>query len=637
MVSIMFQFGILAGYAYALLLLKFKRGWQMGLHGGVMSGSLGLLLWGGGWGDTNNPFFLAGVGGAYLILSSTSPLIQSWIGRSGRQELNSVYRLFAFSNLAGIVMLFSYPFVIESNLGIRTQATIWTGVFLLYAVFSIYLAYGLAQNIPSKDNSNQEASRKWGWWIVIPGLTTVYLLSISTAFTQAVPAAPFLWTVPLGLYLLSYSVVFGGIYSRNFKILMGAGLLLIFLTRGIMIPGWDKGFGLENFYLHNALFFIGCLILHGELYRIKPGVTKLALFYLSIGFGGLLGGVSFALLVPLIFNTYSETWFFHFLFVAVVGWVMISEVAGCFGERRLVGMGEGLAKIAFFVFIFALFYGSWTRTSWEGETVRIFRNFHGAYRVVDRDFPQPHRALQHGGVNHGWQFSEKGKERELTAYYTREGGLGLAFENISKRTGNGRKVICVGTGAGVVAAWGEAEDIFTFIDIDPNILKIAERDFSFINSAKERGVMVEMIAGDGRKMIKNIPAGEADLVILDAFLGGAIPVHLLTKEALAEYINLLNPTGILAIHVSSSVLNLVDVVQRGLALSGVRAVAKIHHGGENGMRNAWILATKSESIGLALSQEVRGGEEEVDTVGGDTGIVWTDDFSPIFPVLKSTH
>ena len=408
MVSVGFQAGILAGYVYALWLLKRSRSNQVSIHSGLVVLSSVLLagswLWDGERGP--NPLFLAGLCGAYLVLASTSPLVQGWLTMTTgdqRWNLGSVYRLFTFSNLAGIVALFSYPFLIETSIGIKAQSTVWIFLFFSYATFLVFLATKVAQKLDTSGPGDEESS-SWVIWIGVPLLTTSYLLGLTTAFTQTIPSAPFLWTIPLALYLFSYAVVFAGIYGRTVRLICSAVLVFLFIAVIVGTPGGDAAFRIANFHLHCALLFIGCLIFHGELYLKRPEGGKLPLFYVSLSVGGLLGGILAGVIIPNIFSSYRETWLFHFLFAGTAAWLLFSKKEG-----DSEGDGGRISKMDIFrivgktltVVIFLFFYWvSLFSGQGEGRQIRGVRNFYGAYKVMDRFGNMPQRVMEHGGIKH---------------------------------------------------------------------------------------------------------------------------------------------------------------------------------------------------------------------------------------------
>jgi SAM-dependent methyltransferase len=289
-------------------------------------------------------------------------------------------------------------------------------------------------------------------------------------------------------------------------------------------------------------------------------------------------------------------------------------------------IGRTLTVVVFlFLYWVSLFAG---QSQGDWNQVRAVRNFYGAYKVVDRFGNNPRRILDHGGVNHGAQYSTIGESGKPTTYYTGDGGMGVAFRVLQSEQ-KPIEAVCVGVGVGTAAAWVGNRDRLTFVDIDPDIFTIAQEDFSFIGDAQARGATVDLVVGDGRKALEKFPKDAADLVVLDAFVGGGIPVHLLTQEALSLYTNLLNPEGILAVHVSSTTLNLEGLVETGLRRLGMKTAVLKSDGGKDGIGSCWVLASKSPSRVAALRAMGGGGEP----LAKET-IIWTDDFSPLFPIVR---
>jgi hypothetical protein len=616
-VSILFQLGVFLGYLYALILLKSGAGVQLFVNGafmllvGIATFSAVAATEHGG----SKVGLVLSAALAYILLSSTSPLVQTWLARGdGRGDLGNVYSLFSFSNLAGIVALFSYPFLIETNFGLRSQLDLWVVFFLFYCLFFFYLTLknpGQMHEIGVMGDKERVAPS----WYLIPLITSAYLLSMTTAFSQNIPSSPFIWTIPLSLYLLSYALVFSGIYvpAVGFSIFVVLALQLLPLFLGRMDVGqFDAG----NFYTHCSILFFVCVLLHGELFKRRPTREGLPLFYISLAGGGLVGGVAAAVLIPLAFSNYEETWFFHLGGFAVAGLML-------FFRNLKIRIG-----FAIVVFGLLLFFHSTEPSKKDRDLVRSIRNFYGAYSVFESTERDPRRVLRHGGTTHGEQYTTVGEGRKPTTYYTGDGGMGVAFRVLQLRN-RAIRAICVGVGVGTAAAWVGAGDHLTFVDIDPDIIKVAEEDFSFVDDARTRGVRVDFLVGDGRKVLSEFPKESADLLVLDAFVGGSIPVHLLTKEAFELYSKLLKEDGVLAVHVSSRSLKLQGVALAGAVLSGLNCQQIDSKGGDGGVGSSWVLCSKKTEV-------VRQFAELSPEVKQTTGqlISWSDDFSSVFPLLK---
>ncbi len=618
-ISILFQLGIFLGYLYALVLLRATRLVQtivntvfilLAAGGVLMAGRLaeeGALNWG----------FACAVAFSYILLSSTSPMVQAWLAAdSNRDNLARVYLLFSFSNIAGIVALFSYPFLIETHLGLGSQLDFWILLFLLYSTFFLFLTIKNTGRAGNSEDRGVEGGKFNVLWVLIPMSTSAYLLSTTTAFSQNIPSSPFIWTVPLALYLLSYAVAFSGILVPilGFSCFLALVSQLFFLFTGRTDVGQ---FNLGNFYTHSAILFFICVMLHGALFRTRPGGKSLPLFYLGLAGGGLGGSIIAAVLLPQVFSNYEETWFFHFLGAVAAGWVIFS-----LNWKTRAIFAVVVAGLSFY------FFGQLENNLSNREVVRSVRNFYGSYRVLDSTERDPRRILQHGGTTHGEQSVAIGQGGTPTTYYTREGGMGVGLCLLQLRN-KPVSAICVGAGVGTAAAWMGAGDHLTFVEIDPDIIKVAEEDFSFIKDARTRGAQVDFIVGDGRKGLKTLPEKSADMLILDAFVGGGIPVHLLTKEAFLLYSNLLKNDGILAVHVSSRSLKLQGVAMAGAKRAGLNCFTLDSKGGRQGIGSSWVLCSRKTEI-VRQMQEL--GEE------GSTKerhlTLWTDDFSAIFPILK---
>lgn len=622
LVSIAFQGGLLLGYCYALWMINQTRSRQLIIHSSLGAISLFALAVPSGilTGELHAWTVWTGVALSYFMLSSTSPLVQGWIGgKMTISELRPVYRLFSYSNLAAICGLFAYPFFVEPSIGWLAQIRIWVLFYAVYLAVILAVAWRECVQINSKKEAIAGGTRGL-YWLTIPLLSTSYLLAMSFAFSQNIPPSPLIWAVPLALYLLSYAVAFAGWIGKIFKAVLLA--LLALWVSGLLLGGTEAG-GLnwEIFPAHCVVFFAGCLILHGMLFDSRPSGEGLARFYALMASGGFLGGVFSLTAVPRLFPGGDEIWLFHL----IPGVLSLAGLATFF-FKQLRGWGE-LAmgvSLSFLLFFFAI---SEKREVGGGLNKRI-RNFHGAFRVQDNAGWSLQRDLIHGGTAHGSQSRVIGEGGIPTTYYTRNSGVGAAgawFRQKNHKT----TMLCVGIGAGTIASWGGNGDKIYFVDIDKDMISVAQEDFSFIKDAQSRGAEVAVILGDGRISLAKIPDGSVDFFILDAFNGGGIPIHLLTKEAFLEYSRILSKQGVMAIHVSSRALRLPDVVAGGLREIGLSPVVLESNGGAIGTPSVWTIAAKQHEVVREIANMHEGEIAKVREVPG-----WTDDFSSIYTLFK---
>lgn len=624
LVSIAFQAVLLMGYCYALFLLKQSKRTQIIIHVALIcvTGCLLYFFSGAFFGELSHLWVLVGVGMSYFILTSTSPLVQGWIGGAmSVSEMAPVYRLFSYSNLAAILGLFAYPFLIEPNVGWRVQMKTWSLFYFLYACFMLFLLFKIGGRRAGVGVGLVRPSvRTFLYWCLVPAVSTSYLLALSFSFSQNIPPSPLVWTIPLSLYLLSYSVAFAGWIGKTFKfVLLPLGLLF----GGVLfVSGIDAG-GLswEMFPPHCALFFVGCLLLHGMIFEARPDGPGLPKFYVALGIGGLVGGCFSLLVVPQLFVGAEEIWFFHL--VAVVASVVV--VVSLYFERIRGWGGVVLSlNMAFLVFFLAVAEAA---PGGEGLYKKI-RNFHGAFLVQDNVGWTLQRDLIHGGTAHGSQSLVVGEGGIPTSYYTRHSGLGAVSEWFEQKNRQ-VSILCVGMGVGTVATMAGRGDTIHFVDINKDIIKTAMEDFSYAKDAEARGAEVKITHGDGRKSLEGIPSNSVDFFILDAFSGGGIPVHLLTEEAFQEYNRVLRNGGLMAIHVSSRSIKLEGVVFSGMLSAGVHPVLLQSDGGGIGTASIWVVGSRDSRVVKEVSELHQG---QIEQAGGL--VTWSDDFSSIYNLFK---
>jgi len=626
---VFFQATLLAGYFYAHCLRRYLQPrWQVVLHASLLLCSLLLLpiLPSPAFrraGQFDPAFLILGllastVGIPYLLISSTSPLLQAWY--IDLKPRASAYRFYALSNLGSLLGLLSFPFWVEPRLTSRTQAVAWSAA---YAVFAISCAttgwYTLANREAAAEVQPSAAPRPSFklrlLWIALAACGSGILLAVSSHISQNVAPIPLLWILPLTIYLLSFVLCFDSerIYQRSIWIpAMLAGLAamawLLFTQGGSPNIKW----AIPTFLA--ALFFC-CMFCHGELARTKPDPRYLTGFYLRTSAGGVLGGLFVALLAPRIFKTYDEL---PLLMVACA-----ALAAGLLWPAGRAVLRVGMAGFTLALCAYLLIHKA---RADQGSLVQV-RNFYGTLEVdeVDDEDDGRVRSLFHGVVEHGAQMQDPLLRREPTGYYVRTSGVGVALQYLEKKPALRAGII--GLGAGVLASYCRAGDSFRFYDINPQVEKIAGSQFTFLADCPGS---VEVSLGDARLKLEKEAPQEFDLLAVDAFSGDAIPVHLLTREAVREYFRHLRPGGILAIHISNLYLNLAPVVA-GIAQDLGKKAIEIDDDGDVGQHpttSSWILLTGRPQL---FSDQVfsKATEPKVDAKVR----LWTDDFSNLLQVL----
>jgi SAM-dependent methyltransferase len=560
------------------------------------------------------------IGLPFLLLSSTSPLLQTWYAR--RTPDRSPYHLFALSNLASLLALLSFPFLIEPRLSSRHQAALWSigyALFALCCALSAWISRGYSLIEPTTAETSQEkaapAFSTKVLWLSLAAWSSMMLLAATNHLSENVAPIPLLWVVPLALYLLSFAMVFAKrqFYSRWFvarllAVALGAAGYAIYdssITHAIQI----------SVPLFCSALFVVCFFCHGELVQRKPSVRYLTSFYLTIALGSALGAVCVGLLAPHILSGIYELPII-LLLTAVLATVVLWRdgwSARIFWACVTVSMGA------------VLFFN--VRTMRE-STVAMMRNFYGALRIQEfkAGLKLPYRSLVHGTIEHGAQYLSFPENRNPTTYYGRRSGAGLALRFCCDGP---KRVGVIGLGAGTLAAYGKPGDSFLFYEINPQVVSVANGWFTFL---KQSPAKIEIILGDARLSLESEPSQQFDVLVVDAFSGDAIPVHLLTKEAFAVYFRHLKPGGILAVHTSNTYLRLAPVVKT-LAEDADYASRLISSDEDVTMMvsaSDWVLVTRNQEF--LNKQETFVGSENI--VVPPHLRLWTDDYNNLYEILR---
>jgi SAM-dependent methyltransferase len=548
------------------------------------------------------------VGFPYLLLATTGPLLQHWYAR--RSPAAFPYRLFAISNAGSLAALMLYPFVIEPVISVRRQLLVWSVAYAA-AVVLVGLAAWLTATRPEAKPAPRTPLPVTDrlLWIALAACPSVLWLGVANELSQNVAPIPLLWILPLCIYLLSFILCFdrqGWYQPAIFRIALPAACVLMALFRkGATLPLAGA------IALLSATLFVCCMFCHGELARRKPHPTQLTSFYLMLALGGALGGLFVGVAAPLLFNRYLE------LPVAIVASAVLAlGLLYAFPPRRLVR----LCVIAALAFVAATQIGGRV----EGDRLRV-RNFYGALRVGDAGTgSMAVRTLSNGPINHGGQFLSPGRSRWPTTYYGPDSGAALAIRFQPTRP---HRVGVVGLGAGTLASYGQAGDVYRFYELNPAVIALANTEFQYL---RECPCTVTVVPGDGRISLEREPDQNFDVLVVDAFNGDSIPVHLLTREAFAAWRKQLRPDGILAVHVTNRYLDLTPVVQAlaedcHLSPRLVRNPADPDRGVDEA---TWVLASANPEFLAGLSGRAA-------PFPASRGLrLWTDDYSNLFQLLR---
>jgi SAM-dependent methyltransferase len=570
----------------------------------------------------------ASVGLPYFLLATTSPLVQAWYARARAGAMP--YRLYALSNLGSMLALVSYPFVVEPWLPTRWQALGWSAAFVAFAAVCGALAWQ-ARALPAEVRSGVDDApaappglASYALWAGLAASGSVLLLAFTSHLSQNVAPMPFLWVLPLALYLLSFILCFEGRgwYQRRYYLpLTAAGFVGVCVTLhrdyhnlqlALMIP------------LYCATLFVACMVCHGELARLKPHPRQLTAFYVAIAVGGALGGAFVGLVAPRVFPDLYE------LPVGMVA-TAILVVLVIAGDRAGFPSAAAL-RVA--VAGTALFAGglaaalAWIYADLASGTRVLARNFYAALRVSDSGSGLDEaRLLTHGTITHGKQFRDPTRRDWPTTYYGETSGVGRAIEVF--RAAGPVRIGVIGLGTGTLAAYGRAGDTIRLYELNPQVIELALREFTYLADSKAQ---VEIVLGDARLSLEREPAQGFDVLAVDAFSSDSIPVHLLTAEAFEVYFRHLKPGGILAVHISNRYLDLKPVLKEAAARFGKTAqLVDDDSDADRGTYGAtWVLFADAPD---AFAREPLKGA--AGPLEADRSIrVWTDDYSDLYGVLK---
>ena len=671
-----FQLLLLLGYLYSHWSIRYLRPKiQAMTHLALLAASLLVLpaipdpAWkpSGGEDPTLRIFGLLAmtVGLPYFLLSTTGPLIQAWFVRTAKPGATP-YRLYSLSNLGSMLALITYPVVVEPYLPTGTQGYWWSGGYAAFVALCAAVSWRGrdARELPppaAGEAGSVSAAPGAGLmliWVGLAACASALLLAVTNHLSQNVAAIPFLWVLPLALYLLSFILCFDG--DGWYKRVLFLPLLAVFLgAMGLSDVFWAfcawlaermeslldalAAHGILQFLhplalkLHDVdsenmplmvalpLFAIGlfvcCMVCHGELARLKPDPRHLTLFYLMISIGGAIGGIFVALAAPNLFSGYFE------LPVGVVACAALMLVVL---RRDMFHAGRwspGWQAVVSYVLFLAISVGYQVNKA-QGVNRVAVRNFYGGLKVSDSGSGRSGtRTLTHGTINHGEQFLAPERRRLATTYYGPNTGVGVAIRNLDPNEPHYLGVI--GLGAGTLATYGRIGDRVRFYEINPLVVDLAHSQFTYLADCQAK---LDIVMGDARLSLEREPDQNFDLLVVDAFSSDSIPVHLLTIEAFRLYFRHLKPEGILAVHVSNRYLDLKPIVALAAeALNKQTEVIDTEDEDDSGVFGAtWVLVTanaqfleKPELRQAAATQSARNDLR-----------IWTDNYSNLLRILK---
>lgn len=644
-----FQVALLAGYAHAYAVtLPFPVAKQAKVQIFVLAIGLAVLpiTPSDAWKpvDTGDPtwrivaLLAASVGLPYLILSTTSPLLSRWLARL--DDKLDPGRFFAASNLGSFIGLLSYPFIFERAMSTGEQTIWWSWAFVLYAalfttcaVIVMRRGHDASAEAGSTLVSTRGPDALWRW-ISYSAMGSILLLATTNAITQWSAVIPFLWILPLSLYLLTFVIAFGhqGLYHRGW--FSAIFLVLAAFTLLMSRPETSADF-LEHLAVQCATMFVGCMICHAEMVKLQPEPARLPKFYLAISFGGALGGILVALVAPLVLKDYYEHQMVLIAIAITSFFLMLKDAQGDKAATR-----RGIAYGALALFVGGLGYAVWTGVEAGALVVERVRNFYGVVKVVKQEIDDPQEyslVMQQAGVDQGSQFQLAAKKMVPACAFDLNSGVGLAITHQIKRRTNGDqtplRIGIVGLGAGMVAALGREGDVIRYYELNPSVLDLVNKHFTFVKDGKAK---TDVLLGDGRLVLeRQLQAKEPqqfDVLVMNAFRGASPPMHLMTKEAFDLYLAHLAPNGVLAVNFE------LDTFEMAPLHRGMAALYDLEVGWFETVRRqdcddpiSWALYTHDKAFFETPAVKSARSDWRDD---GKSRLVWTDKSSNLMSIIN---
>jgi hypothetical protein len=684
---LVYQALLLGGYAYAHWLGRFGPRRQAAIHlalfaaaaltlplgliSGTPSAQINPVLW--------VPWLLtASIGPLFFMVAAQAPLMQRWYVETGGAD---PYPLYAASNLGSFGGLIAYPLLVEPFMPVVEQRWLWSGGYLLLMALVLVCALRLpkaGQEIAvAADAGPPPARRTVALWILLAAIPSGLMLSTSLHITTDVVAMPLLWVLPLGLYLLSFSLAFSE--SRTWTVALTAVAPLLLLMAASTVFADPSRIPMIIGLVALLTLFVVSVALHGALYDARPHPAYLTRFYLAMSVGGVIGGIFCALLAPLIFDWTYE----HPILLALAGLMIVREplfawagrlwnspragawvtsillllclLASLYGGGVLVSRPGMAVKAITFLFIAAiaipaignrllftgclaymmLCMGGWEKIALSATAGATARSYFGVYSI--RDSGNGSRLLVHGTTIHGIQNLTPGMERAPTSYYAPQSGIGLALTAVPSLYGPHARIASVGLGAGTLTCYSRPGQHWRIYEIDPVVLRIASnpRQFTFLSRCMPHP---DVAIGDARLTLGREPSGSVDLLSLDAFSSDSVPMHLLTREAFALYGRVLAPNGLLLVHISNRYLELEPVIAAAARDGGWQARLRFfdpdrRDEGKHYASSSWIALSRDPATMTRLLAATKA--DRWRALSERPGFSpWTDDYGSIVHILK---
>ncbi len=640
------------------------------------------------------------IGLPFFVVTTTAPLLQKWFSELGHSNSEDPYFLYAASNAGSLLALLSYPFLIEPIVGLAQQTLYWSvgfGIFGVclsccgYVYWKNHTASTQAQELPTEETTTVLGWPTIGYWLALAFVPSSLLLGVTNHISTDIAAAPLLWILPLSLYLLSFIIVFSRSGDRihphmvSIQPMILLPLIAFSFINPAAIPYW------LNLIFNLLAFFAAAMVCHGQLAISRPSTTHLTQYYLIMSFGGMLGGLFNTFLAPVIFNSVTEYplmivaalllrpslnkgtnkvslfgndlpdwtgWILEAAFPLLVlltgTWIYFSDISigrniDVIGVVLLVLAGLSYAlrhrAIQYGLFIGSLLVLAIGLHSALSNVIFRERTFFGIMSVQNTIMPEQtatgriprrFRELWHGTTKHGAQHLDASLKCEPLNYYSRPGPIGQFFKAFDQHSDNWN-IGVIGLGAGTMAAYAKPNQHWRFLEIDPEVNRIASDTnyFTYLSDCHSSDIKLE--AGDGRLLLKTVPDHSLDLMVLDAFSSDAIPTHLLTREALALYQQKLSKNGYLAFHITNRHLDLQQILSSLAWDMKYSLLAQQFYPTEEKpqiTRADWVVMARNDALLKPLKENTTGNWK---TLPLDLQMKpWTDDFTNIFDVWKES-
>ena len=621
---------------------------------------------------------LVSVGPPFFIISASNPLLQGWFSKLRHHLALDPYFLFAASNAGSLIALLAFPLALEPSFGLNQQYRVWRVTFVVLVTLICVIAVTLkasARNSIAVSHSNEtqptaESGIKLTTlrrlrWLALSFVPSSLMIGVTTYITADVAAVPLLWVIPLALYLLTFVLAFSktqlvSTASLDRPLIVAALVVTLILSSGATEPAW-------LLILANLIFFfLAAMMCHGQLANDRPAVSHLAEYYLWIAVGGALGSVFNVLVAPLLFTSIVEyplaiviacmlrraetrtgnQKYFDLIYpvglyvltvslailinylrpgTSIINLILVLGIPlifiNHFFRERPVRFGLGLCA----VMLAGVYYAGFT-----DHKLYVVRNFFGTTRVTSDSIGRIN-TLNSGNTVHGRQFVDQARRCEPLSYHHENGPLGQVMAVFNAAPANSR-VAVIGLGAGAMAAYSRSAQEWTFYEINPDVINLARtsRYFTYLQDCANGSMNV--VEGDARLNLQNTQAGQYGLLVLDAFSSDAIPIHLITQQALDLYLARLAEGGILAFHISNRSLNLKPILadlaeSRKLVCIAFDDLKPSSFEGKD--PSQWVVMARAEAEISNLSIN-----SQWQRLHGTNGRVWSDDFSNILRAIK---